>query len=90
MNISVTNTRPQIKSAVILGAVNSFGRTEVIESVKSRDHTEKMLRHNTRVIKIKKGMQSKFTVFQLVREISIPADKLAKAMEEKTNKSLNP
>ena len=35
-------------------------------------------------------MQSKFTVFQLVREISIPADKLAKAMEEKTNKSLNP
>ena len=34
----------QIKSAVILGAINSFGKTEVTERIKSRDHTEKMLK----------------------------------------------
>ena len=48
----------QIKSAIILGAVNSFGKTEVTERIKSRDHTEKMLKHNTKVIKIKKGKEN--------------------------------
>ena len=41
-------------------------------------------------MRIKKGIQNKLTVFQLAIEISIPANKLAKAIEEKTNKSLNP
>ena len=36
----------QIKSAIMLGGINSFGKTEVIETKKSRDHTEKMLEHN--------------------------------------------
>ena len=44
----------------------------------------------TKIIRTKKGIQSKFTVFQLVNEISIPADKLETAVEEKTTKSLNP
>ncbi len=35
----------QIKSAVLLCGLNSPGRTVVIESEASRDHTEKMLRH---------------------------------------------
>lgn len=35
----------QIKSAVLLAGLNSPGRTVVIESEASRDHTEKMLRH---------------------------------------------
>ena len=43
-----------------------------------------------KIIKIKKGMQNKFTAFQLVIEINIPANKLAIAIEEKTSKSLNP
>ncbi len=34
----------QIKSAVLLAGLNSPGRTMVIESEASRDHTEKMLR----------------------------------------------
>ena len=42
------------------------------------------------MIKIKKGIQNKFTVFQLASEIKIPANKLANAIEEKTTKSLNP
>ena len=28
------------------------------ERIKSRDHTEKMLKHNTKVIKIKKGKEN--------------------------------
>ncbi|HEX8664909.1 MAG TPA: 3-phosphoshikimate 1-carboxyvinyltransferase [Beijerinckiaceae bacterium] len=35
----------QIKSAVLLAALNSPGRTTVIEREATRDHTERMLRH---------------------------------------------
>ncbi len=45
----------QIKSAVILGALNSLGKTQIIERIKSRDHTEKILKHNVKTISIKKG-----------------------------------
>ena len=34
----------QLKSAVILAGLNSYGITEISEKEKSRDHTEKMLR----------------------------------------------
>tara|TARA_B100000767_G_scaffold154727_1_gene145575 strand:- start:5909 stop:7255 length:1347 start_codon:yes stop_codon:yes gene_type:complete len=43
----------QLKSAVILAGLNSYGNTRIIEKEKSRDHTEKMLMSNTQVIKIK-------------------------------------
>ena len=42
----------QLKSAVILAGLNSYGNTRIIEKEKSRDHTEKMLMGNTQVIKI--------------------------------------
>ena len=45
----------QLKSAVIFAGLNSFGDTEVIEQVNSRDHTENMLLGNTQTIKIKNG-----------------------------------
>ena len=45
----------QLKSAVILAALNSYGDTEIIEQVKSRDHTENILLSNTQAIKIKYG-----------------------------------
>ena len=35
----------QVKSAVLLAALNTPGETTVIESAPSRDHTERMLRH---------------------------------------------
>jgi 3-phosphoshikimate 1-carboxyvinyltransferase len=35
----------QVKSAVLLAALNAPGRTVVIEPVATRDHTERMLRH---------------------------------------------
>ena len=43
----------QLKSAVILAALNSYGCTKIVESKKSRDHTERMLLNNKQVIKIK-------------------------------------
>ena len=34
----------QLKSAVMLAGLNSYGNTEIKESLKSRDHTENMLK----------------------------------------------
>ncbi len=42
----------QLKSAVILAGLNSYGNTEIIEELKSRDHTENLLSSNTKAIKI--------------------------------------
>ena len=42
----------QLKSAVILAGLNSFGTTEINEVKASRDHTEKMLQKNSHAIKI--------------------------------------
>ena len=45
-------TSAQLKSAVILAALNSFGNTSIIEKKQSRDHTENMLKKNSKTIKI--------------------------------------
>ena len=45
----------QLKSAVMLAGLNSFGTTKIIEEEKSRDHTENILIKNSKVIKIKNG-----------------------------------
>ena len=50
----VAGISSQIKSAVILAGLNAFGKTLVVEKTKSRDHTERMLDHNS-AIKIKRG-----------------------------------
>ena len=42
----------QLKSAVIFAALNSFGNTKIIETKKSRDHTENLLVKNIQAIKI--------------------------------------
>ena len=44
----------QLKSAVILAGLNSYGNTKITEKEKSRDHTENMLLKNKKAIKIKK------------------------------------
>ena len=43
----------QLKSAVLLAGLNSYGKTVINENQKSRDHTENMLLENKQVIKIK-------------------------------------
>ncbi len=42
----------QLKSAVILAGLNSFGNTKIIEKNRSRDHTENMLLKNSGALKI--------------------------------------
>ena len=42
----------QLKSAVILAGLNSYGQTSIIEKNKTRDHTEKMLLQNNHSIKV--------------------------------------
>ena len=42
----------QLKSAVMLAGLNSYGTTNIIETYKSRNHTENMLLSNRHIIKI--------------------------------------
>ena len=49
----------QLKSAVILAGLNSFGKTVINEEISSRDHTENLLIKNSKVIKIKKNKKIK-------------------------------
>jgi len=53
----------QLKSAVMLAGLNSYGITEIIEDKKSRDHTENMLIKNSQAIKIKKGRRKLIKIF---------------------------
>ena len=58
-----SGTSAQLKSAVILAGLNSYGNTEIIEKLKSRDHTENMLKKNNRAIKLKNGKIKKIKIF---------------------------
>ncbi len=53
----------QLKSAVILAALNSYGNTEVTEIEKSRDHTENMLLKNPQAINVKNKKRKIIKVF---------------------------
>ena len=43
----------QLKSAVILAGLNSFGNTVIMETQRSRNHTENMLMKNSQIISVK-------------------------------------
>ena len=43
----------QLKSAVILAGLNSFGTTKILETKRSRDHTENLLIKNSQAIKVR-------------------------------------
>jgi len=53
----------QLKSAVILAGLNSYGTTTILEKEKSRDHTENMLVRNKHAIKIRPGKKKIIQVF---------------------------
>ena len=53
----------QLKSAAILAGLNAFGNTEIIETEKSRDHTENMLLQNSSSIKIIKGKKKIIKIY---------------------------
>ena len=68
----------QLKSAVILGGLNSNGVTNIIEKERSRDHTENMLLKNKSTFKIKNDKQKLITVygkkFLQPSKIKVPGD----------------
>ncbi len=68
----------QLKSAVILAGLNSFGNTKIIENEKSRDHTENMLMHNSNSLIIKKGEKKIIKIYGKKNlnsiNINIPGD----------------
>ncbi len=49
----IAGVSAQLKSAVILAGLNSYGVTNIYEKHKSRDHTENILKKNSKVIKKK-------------------------------------
>tara|TARA_Y100000591_G_C21688630_1_gene621902 strand:- start:34 stop:966 length:933 start_codon:yes stop_codon:yes gene_type:complete len=59
----ISNKSAQIKSAVILAALNSFGTTLIEEKHKSRDHTENILCKNPKCINRKKGKKNIIHVY---------------------------
>lgn len=53
----------QLKSAVILAGLNSYGNTKILEKEKSRNHTENILKKNKQSINIKEGKNNLITVY---------------------------
>ena len=53
----------QLKSAVILAGLNSYGITNIEEKIISRDHTENILVNNKKSIKIKNGKKKIIKIF---------------------------
>lgn len=53
----------QLKSAVILAGLNSYGNTLITETLRSRNHTENMLMKNSQVIKIKDIQKKLITIY---------------------------
>ena len=53
----------QLKSAVVLAGLNSYGITKILEKNKSRDHTENLLQKNSQAIKIIKGKEKIINIF---------------------------
>jgi len=53
----------QLKSAVILAGLNSFGNTKIIEKNRSRDHTENMLLKNSGALKISNNKNKLIIVY---------------------------
>jgi len=52
----------QLKSAVILAGLNSFGETNILEKKRSRNHTENIIKNNTSVIDINEGKIKKIKI----------------------------
>ncbi len=73
-----SGTSAQLKSAVILAGLNSYGHTEIKERFRSRDHTENFLKKNKNAIKINDGKIKRINIFGKKSlknfSISVPGD----------------
>lgn len=75
----MTVASAQVKSAILLAGLNAPGKTTVVETVATRDHTERMLRAFGADIRIEEaGIQKRITVTgqpELTgRHVHVPAD----------------
>jgi 3-phosphoshikimate 1-carboxyvinyltransferase len=68
----------QLKSAVILAGLNSYGETIITEKERSRDHTENMLLNNSKAIKVNQKKNKLIRVFGKTQlsnvNIHVPGD----------------
>ena len=68
----------QLKSAVMLAGLNSYGNTEIEENAKSRDHTENLILLNSKAIKIVKNKKKIIKIFGKNSlkslKVSVPGD----------------
>ena len=53
----------QLKSAVMLAGLNSFGETKIIETLRSRNHTENMLLNNPQIISVQEKQKKIIKIF---------------------------
>ena len=53
----------QLKSAVILAGLNSYGNTVIIETQRSRNHTENMLMKNSQTMSVKDNHKKIITIY---------------------------
>jgi len=53
----------QLKSAVMLAGLNSFGETKIIETLRSRNHTENMLLNNPHIISVQEKKKKIIKIF---------------------------
>lgn len=53
----------QLKSAVMLAGLNSFGKTTILDTKKSRNHTENILSKSNKAIKIKNQKNKTIEIF---------------------------
>ena len=53
----------QLKSAVMLAGLNSFGETKIIETLRSRNHTENMLLNNPHIISVQEKRKKIIKIF---------------------------
>ena len=58
-----SGTSAQLKSAVILAGLNSYGNTQITEKLRSRDHTENFLVKNKNAIKIDNRKIKKIKIY---------------------------
>ena len=53
----------QLKSAVLLAGLNSYGITKIFEKIQSRNHTETLLEKNKKTLDIRSGKEKIITVY---------------------------
>ena len=58
-----TGVSAQLKSAVMLAGLNSFGETKIIETLRSRNHTENMLLNNPHIISVQEKQKKIIKIF---------------------------